>query len=181
MSFETPTAIVRTQFKEEDWEQVISMGIELSGNETNLRFALGDLAEAVTKSFGPKMFRDWAKEIGTEVSTIRRYRDVSKATPQKVRGAYPKLSWSIFRMAAPHETKDRLLELADDNCWSVEKFGKYLKALDQGQIDSEDDGIEFGEGETAVPEKPKLILSEELNKWYIENEKEDARWLQVNK
>lgn len=174
-----PPAIIEMKFAEQDWEQAISMGIELSGRETEVRFQFGDLAHAVTESFGPEMFRNWAKEVGMQVSLLRRYRDVSRAIDQELRDKFPKLRWSIFRLVCSYKNKEALLQLADDNNWSVEKFEEYLKALDAGDI-PEDGDENFGTGEKALPEKPELEYVEKYNCYQIANQNEDARWLEMN-
>lgn len=119
--------VVEQKVKNVSLEEFISRGLELREKKDNINWELGDLASDVTYEFGPKFLSDFSKGIGIEVSTIKRYRDVSRAYSKEIREKFKMLSWTHFRLVAAQENREELLEKAADETWSVEKLAMSIK------------------------------------------------------
>lgn len=143
-------------------EDYVSKGMELVEREESVQWELGDLANDVTFNVGPKYLPEFAKSIRKPVSTIRRYRDVSRAFDPDIRSRFAFVSWSIFRDLCKfdREKKIEILTKAADEMWSYEKFKEMMKpltAIDDGGF---------------IPPKPEMKFCATCRKWYIVNEKE---------
>lgn len=153
---------LRVERKELTLDDLITMGQGLREKKDNLSWEMGDLSIEVTKSYGPDGLRAFATGVGIEYSTIRRYRDVSKAYPRAFREEVAMLSWSHFRQAAARDDRFDLLRKAHDNSWSIEKM-MAMTQKDQSKII--DDG-------KFVPPRPEFGFCEVCRKWYIINNSE---------
>lgn len=147
------------------YEDLVDAGLQIREVSDRSRWKLGDIAIEVTKITDTDGLKQYARDIGVTYSSLRRYRDVSKHYPQRDRDAYQMLSWTHFRTVATHEDRDKLLERAHDENWSVEKLRVMSK---EDQTDVIDDG-------KVVPNKPKLEFCTGCRKWFIENEDEDCK------
>lgn len=112
----------------QDWEQLVSMGMEVRHQKDGLQWILGDLASQVEVVYGKKTIEAYAREIYVGKSTLLRYRDVARAYKPELRQAYPMLSWSHFRLVAALDDRLELLLLANDNTWTVEQLAMEVKA-----------------------------------------------------
>jgi hypothetical protein len=138
-------------------EELITRGQDLRVNKDNISWEMGDLAIEVTRLFGKNALRIFAQNIGIEVGTIRRYRDVSKAYPPEVREELAMLSWSHFRQVAANPDRVLILKRAHDENWSFEKLCTMTK---KDQTDVIDDG-------KIVPPKPEMEFCLNCRRWYL--------------
>lgn len=164
MGTEFEAVRVEAEVKEVSLEGLISRGLELRERKDNISWELGDLAEMVTDEFGAKYLNEFSKGIGIEVSTIRRYRDVSKIYEPEDREEYRILSWTHFRQVAAFPNRLELLKRAADEGWSVEKLGVMAKGDKSGIVD---DG-------QPVPPKPEMMFDPVCRRWGFTH-KEDAK------
>lgn len=124
---EQPTA------EKEDWEGLISQGLEARENKDTMQWVLGDLALEVDTQYGADTIGDFAVAIGVNKNTLIRYRTVARAFPPEDR-QFPKLSHRHYQMVAARADRMELLNDADLNSWSVEGLGEELKRL-RGEVD----------------------------------------------
>jgi hypothetical protein len=148
---------IKVQTHETTLEDLVTMGMELREKKDNVSWELGDLAIDVTRLFGSNAVRQFAKDIGVQVSTIRRYRDVSKAYPKQFREEYALVSWSGFRQLAGREDRFDLIKRAHDENWNFEKICAMTQKDKTKVID---DGL-------PVPPMPELELCATCRKWII--------------
>ncbi len=147
---------VTVEKRETTLEDLISRGMELREKKDNISWELGDLAIEVTRLFGPRYLPEFSKGIGIIVSTIRRYRDISKTYSPEMREKYSFCSWSHFRQVAAREDRLEWLERACDEQWSLEKLTVMTKKDQSGVID---DGL-------PVPPMPEMELCLGCRRWH---------------
>jgi len=153
---------VNVEIAEVTLEELISRGMELREKKDNISWEMGDLASEVTKSFGARFLKEFAKGTGIEAGTIRRYRDVARAYPFAVREEFAERPWSLFRLLAAHPDRLQILRRASDEGWSVEKTAMMIKP---DQTDVIDDG-------KVVPPKPEMTFCVTCRKWFVTYENE---------
>lgn len=143
-------------------EELISKGMELRERADNIVWELGDLATDVTRLFGPRELKVFAKHIGVNLATLRRYRDVSKAYTIEQREEFALLPWSAFRQVAANPDRIQILKRAHDENWSVEKL---MMMTQEDQRKVIDDGM-------IVPPRPEMDFCLGCRKWYIRDTEE---------
>jgi hypothetical protein len=111
----------------EDWEVLVSKGMNLREQKDECQFELGDLAMEVETSYGEDTMGKFSYAIGVEKKTMMNYRTVSERFDKEVRNKYRKLSFSHFSVLTATELPEAWLEKADDEEWSVEMLRKELK------------------------------------------------------
>ena len=149
---------VNTTFTETSFDDFVQMGMQLREKADHLAWDLGDLAAEVSIKMDKIGFNEFAKAIGVKVSTLKRYRDVSRKYPDKaIRAEFRILSWSHFREVAGKDNRMELLLRACDENWSCEKLAVMAKGDPEVIID---DGY-------IVPPKPEMRLCLKCRKWYI--------------
>jgi len=152
---------IRQEVHHRSLEEFISIGMELREKKDNISWDYGDLAIEVTNAFGSKYLKEFCKGVGIPVESIRRYRDVSKAYPNKeFRESVRALSWSHFRVVAAQLDREQLLIRAHDDSWSVEKLAEMTRTRKQKEQQLVDDGL-------PVPPKPELYFCPGCRHWYI--------------
>jgi hypothetical protein len=122
---------------------------------------MGDLADTVTAEFHVEGLTAFAKGVGINVSTIRRYRDVARAYKSEVREEFSFLPWSAFRLVAARPDRLNFLRRAHDENWTVEKLAIMIKPVVDGQAPI-DDG-------RPVPPKPDMGFCLGCRKWFIKD------------
>ncbi len=144
----------------EDWEGLISAGLEARENKDTMQWVLGDLALQIDTKYGADTIGDFAVAIGVNKNTLIRYRTVSRAFTPEMR-QFPKLSHRHYQMVAARQDRMELLNDADLNSWSVEGLGEELKRL-RGEVDK------------AIPRKNLSLTVADiavLEAWYTEYNK----------
>lgn len=114
----------------DDWESLVSTGMEAREDHDLSQWILGDSAERVYEMYGQQGLEAYAIQIFVRKSTLSRYKDVARKIPRELRDKYKLLSWSHFRIAAGRTDVERALQLAADNDWSVENMANQLKKID---------------------------------------------------
>jgi hypothetical protein len=156
---------VNVEFDEKSYENLLQRGLELREKADGLSWELGDLAIEASLTFDKNLFKQFAREIGVKVGTLKRYRDVAKAYPDKeVREELRILSWSHFRQVAANPDRVQILRKACDENWSVEKLTKMTS--------DEPDLIDDGQN---VPPRPELNLCLKCRKWYIPDSEDQCK------
>lgn len=135
-------------------EEYISRGMVLRENKDKIQWELGDLADEVSTKLGGGYLAEFAKAIGIQKATLRRYRDVSRAYDEDIRTQFSMLPWSVFRQLAAQPNRIDLLKHAHDNNYSAEKMAAMLSP------NAVDDGKD-------VPPRPELTLCPNCRRWYI--------------
>lgn len=114
----------------DEWEELVSTGIELAQHMDTGRWALGDLAGRVEKRYGQDAIGTFAGEIGmARKATLKQYRQVSARYESATRVAFPTLTWTHFRdaMRAKDDAELWLAQAADQN-WPVAELGRQIAA-----------------------------------------------------
>lgn len=111
----------------QDWESIVSTGMEAKESIDSSRFVLGDLASKVETIWGKDMINEYAKAIGIEKRSLQRYRDVSRKIPSELREEFRHMSWSHFRLASGQIDPRKWIEKASDEQWSVELLSIRIK------------------------------------------------------
>lgn len=114
----------------DEWEEVVSTGMELREEFDKNQWLLGDLSQKVYERWGSQGVEAYAITIFVQKTTLNRYRDVSRRISLELREKYNLLSWSHFRIASGREDPEHALKLASDNNWSVENMANQLKKID---------------------------------------------------
>lgn len=142
----------------EDWEELVSMGMEVRENHDQSRWILGDLADKVAVQYGKHSIEQYAITIFVQKTSLMRYRDVSRKISPHLREKHKMLSWTHFRTAAGQENPAYWLEKADDNGWSVENLATQIKK---------------SKGEPVKPlPKVRLVECQYCHKWRIDGPKD---------
>ena len=84
-----------------NWGRLVAEGRQARGAADAGRWRIGHLASLVAKQYGSGSLQQFADDIGETYSTVRRYRWVYKAYPDRVK-------W---------------LGRAESGCWSVDQLG----------------------------------------------------------
>jgi len=108
----------------EEWEVLVSKGMELREQKDANQFQIGDLANTVTTTYGDDTIGKYAYAIGVEKKTLMKYRTVASKFEPEIRQKYKKLSFSHFNEVAALEKPEAWLEKADNEEWSVETLRK---------------------------------------------------------
>jgi hypothetical protein len=111
-------------------EEAVSYGMELREKADFLQWHYGDFAVQVEKSLGP-ILEQVARQIGVDVKTMLRYRDVARKYPPELRDKYKVLSWSHFKSAAGQREPEKWLLEAANNNWPVEVLNLQVKTNGQ--------------------------------------------------
>lgn len=114
----------------EEWEELVSTGMEIREEFDQKQWIYGDLAEKVYQKWGSQGLNAYAITIFEEKRTLKRYQEVASKIDNKLRDKYKDLSWSHFRVASSREDPEKALKLASDNGWSVENMVMQMKKLD---------------------------------------------------
>lgn len=142
----------------EDWESLVSTGMQVREQSDKLEWVYGDLADKVAVQYGRHSVTKYAVAIGVSKPKLLRYRDVSRAIDPRLREEYGHLSWSHFRTVAGQVNKELWLRNASDNSWSVENLAIQIKKA---------------RGEEVKPEpKAELVECPYCHKWTIAGEKD---------
>lgn len=139
---------------EATWDDYIQKAQQLREEQDNIQWGIGDLAVDVTDTFGPKTLKDFARDSGIPITTVRRYRDVARAYSPLIRKQYSFLPWSTFKALAGQENRLELLLRANDEGWTSEKAGEMVKKT------AIDDGL-------PVPPKPEMLLCQGCRRWVV--------------
>ncbi len=141
--------------KPQSFDELVQLGLEIRSDMDNVNWRLGDLAIEVTRVFDgqPKQFAAYSKSIGVSVKSFSRCRDVAKVYPLTMREDYSFLSWSHFRRVAALEDKEKWLQMAVENQWSVEKM--WVASGGHGKVNML----------KAIGPKPVMEYREDLQMW----------------
>jgi len=112
------------------WSDLIAAGIDAAKAEDNARFRLGDLALIARHMGGEKMMREFAREIGRDYATIRKYAWVAEVYPPEQRAKYEPLSFTHFQEAAhlPEVERDKVLARAQDDGLSTRQMAALVNS-----------------------------------------------------
>lgn len=108
-------------YQEEDWESLISQGLEAREQKDNSQWKLGELANKVQVNYGQDSVGVFASSIGVNKRSLLRYRDVYRGFSNLKRN--PVLSFSHHLKALGSDNPQEWLDKASDGNWSVEKLG----------------------------------------------------------
>lgn len=117
------------------WEEVCTIGRSFVGDTDLYRWALGDLAGLVKKSYGDNRLGEFAGAINMRKKTLAQYRWLAARFSREsgAREMFPTLSFSHYRAVAgvaDFESAMDYLQQAADNAWSVELLELNVKAAD---------------------------------------------------
>lgn len=109
---------------DDDWESLISEGMEARSLKDKSQWILGKLADRVNTRYGSDAIGVFATSIGVNKSSLLRYRDVYRKF--KGKDINPALSFSHHLKVSTEEEPELWLNRAYENNWSVEKLGLEL-------------------------------------------------------
>lgn len=112
--------IVQEIVIEDQWESLVSEGIEARELKDRSQWRLGELADQVEVKYGDNSIGMFAYAIGVNKASLLRYRDVYRAF--KGKEINPVMSFSHHMKAAATENPEEWIEKAYENSWSVEKL-----------------------------------------------------------
>lgn len=114
-------------YEVEDWESLVSQGLEAREQKDNSQWKLGELADKVQVKYGQDSVGVFAVSIGVNKRSLLRYRDVYRGfkTLQK----NPVLSFSHHLKALGSPNPQEWLDKASDGNWSVEKMGLEMEGV----------------------------------------------------
>lgn len=96
----------------DDWQSLVTAGLDLVQAQDRNRWALGDLAAVCETRYGQKSIQKLATEIRMpKHKTLYDYHRVATFYPISARAEYPLLSWSHYREAMRLENVEAALEL----------------------------------------------------------------------
>jgi hypothetical protein len=117
----------------DDWEELVSAGIQATASEDSARWAHGDLAMRVATRYGESSMAKYAAAINKSMKTRTLYErmEVAAFFPPAVREKYAALAWSHFRAvsrACDEMTQaEAWLAQAEDEGWTVDYLEDMLK------------------------------------------------------
>jgi len=163
-NFELSPVEVSAKIEDVSLDLCIQQGQEIRASKDNDNWRMGDLADMVSVNFKVEGLKEFAKGVGINIGTIRRYRDVARAYKPVERDEFAFLPWSAFRLVAAMPDRIHFLKRAHDENWTVEKLAIMIKPKVDGKPPI-DDGL-------PVPPKPDMDFCPGCRKWYIKNEKD---------
>lgn len=114
------------------WETMCELGRSLVQSTDGKQWELGDLALEVDKEYGKNRIGEWAKAIGSPVSTVKQYRRMSGYYEKDIRVSFPNLTRAHFLKAIcgnDLETSLSLLNDAANGDWTSERVQVERKLL----------------------------------------------------
>lgn len=143
----------------EEWEELVSTGMQVRERTDKMEWVLGDLAVKASDTFGKHAVRAYAATIGVDKSRLSRYKEVAQAIDFAMREEFAVLSWSHFRACAAQLNPREWLQKAADNGWSVENLAIQ---------------INISKGKYVRPEKKvQLVECKFCHKWTIAGDKSE--------
>jgi hypothetical protein len=118
-------AQVETINEKINWEEAVSIGMELRNMKDNSQWDLGDLGARIDKDYGGDSLGKFANEIGINKKSMQQYRRVSLAFPKSKR--IDLLSHRHHLILAAREDRNKWLKKAADNTWTVRQLQRELK------------------------------------------------------
>jgi len=119
-----PPAIIQ-EARQIEWEEAISLGLELREQKDNVQWSLGGLASRVAKSYGEDSIGEFAKAINIPKNTLREYRRIVKKFP--LGNQEPMLCFRHYQVAAGQEHPEKWIKEAADNVWTSEQLAVKIK------------------------------------------------------
>lgn len=106
----------------DDWETLVSLGIEILKAHDSDRFVLGDIAlHRIVPRYGEAAVETYADEIGCARSTMYQYLHVSKFFEESIRPDcfrdFEELTWSHYFQAARVDRAGDLDRRDDEDLW----------------------------------------------------------------
>ena len=142
---------------DDEWESLVSQGLELRENQDDNQWKLGELGSSVESRYGQDSIGTFATDIGVVKKTLMNYRTVYNAFANSgLREKFPKLSFSHFKTVQATSEPEYWLHQADSNDWSIEKLCHELSQNNPDPNLRED-------------EKPNIFRCKECNLWRIED------------
>ena len=126
--------IVIEEKMEENWDELVSIGMQAREAGDNSQWILGDLALKILKNYGSltkdgkNVLEKFSANVGVSRNTLRRYKVVSQAWPPEKRDMY--MSHRHHMILASRENRFDLIIRASDESWSTECLKKELKKMD---------------------------------------------------
>lgn len=156
MEFPLPIEVYQVIQSEKkiEWEEAVSIGIQLREVKDNVHWELGDLARKVEKHYGEDCLGKFANGIGIPKDSLREYRRVARKIKKTAR--CPFLSYRHHQRAANTDHPERWLKKAEKNDWTSEQMGVEIKKSSNPKYEPQ----------------PKLKKCEECGGYYIESEYE---------
>jgi hypothetical protein len=135
----------------DEWESLISSGMEARSRKDESQWELGEIASRVTSKYGKEGLDKFANEVGLTRNSLYRYRDVWRGWQgKKIISA---MSFSHHKIALGSEDPEKLIEMAYENNWSCERLGAEIKKPDMVEV---------------KPDKPKQCP--DCQKWILQKE-----------
>lgn len=106
---------------DDNWETLVSQGMEAREQKDNSQWKLGFLADKVNVRYGQNSVGQFAATIGVNKRSLLRYRDVYRVF--KDQRIDPSLSFSHYLKVSALPDPLPFLERASVEGWSVEKLG----------------------------------------------------------
>ncbi len=145
------------QEKNDEWESLVSKGLELRESQDENAWALGELASSVESVYGEDSIGKYAVDIGVIKKTLMNYRTVWKRyLGTGLKEKYPRLSFSHFKTVINTEEPDYWLNQADSNDWGVEMLSHNLSESNPDARLDED-------------KKPEIFKCKECGLWRIKD------------
>ena len=114
--------------KQKRYQELVSLGMQFREQKDNSQWGIGDLSVEFCTLYGNGALDTFAREIGVNKETMRRYRIVSEAWPPEKRLAF--LSHRHHQILAGRTDKIEWAEKAHDGEWSCELLEIKLKQAD---------------------------------------------------
>jgi hypothetical protein len=108
-----------------DWEEAVTIGQQLRHVKELSQFAIGDLANRVSREYGETSIGKFAYAIGLEKKTIWEYMRVARQFEKSARIEY--LSFKHHQIALRTDNPQAVLKEANDKNWSTIDLYKAVK------------------------------------------------------
>lgn len=114
----------------DDWETLVSAGIQIVEAHDRNRWTLGDLAKKCQRRYGSAAIKTYAAAVNVRSSTMYEYHACATFYNLEDRATFPPLAWSHYRAALrlkEHELALEWLARAADEEWSADTLTKEIK------------------------------------------------------
>jgi len=117
----------RYEIGEETYGDLVEMGIRAKQQKEEMKWTLGDIARRLETHHGQHTLEEYAKAMGEDPSTLKRYRWVAGVYGEKVHRR-TNLSFTHHQLVAARKDRLELLEKAESFGWSSKQLRKEISA-----------------------------------------------------
>jgi hypothetical protein len=135
------------------WDQAIKRGKECLVRASDIQWELGELADRIEPKYGDETLKKFAEELTVSPLTLRNYRAVFRAFPQKNLRRF-----NSFGVCAVFASQEDRLKLVAKRTWTVTEANKFIKArkeklLEKANNERGPDTVEEEDEQTENPEE----------------------------